>query len=631
MDAVFLKIVNMALSAGWLIGAVLILRLILKRCNAPKWLICGLWVLVAVRLVCPVSPESAFSLVPSADPLPPEILEGPVEHWSPDPAPGDPIQGAAPEIEDSEGGTVSSTKAVYLMGGLTTLWLVGVGVMLGCALWSYLRLRKQVAPSVEEDGVWLCDHLPSPFILGLVRPRIYLPSHLTGPARAAVVAHERAHLARRDHWWKPFGFLLLTLYWFHPLVWAAYLLLCRDIESACDEKVVRDMDLSARKDYSNALLDLSLPRRQITACPLAFGEVGVKERVKNVLNYKKPAFWVVLGAIAAVVIVAVCFLTDPKTPDPEEPYAITDEGAVQWLDYREDPAGMPNTERRCTLPEYPEYTFVWTQDKVWFENQWGNCILLSGMPVYSVYFADLNGDGFREVCANVGFGSGMIDERIEVCDLANDQTNTLSDRGKYDYNLVLENGVMMAQKYAYPKHERDTPLESGILYLEHGTLAAEMAEPQRDLDVAIFTAVRNHFRGAFPAGIEVESHHIFGQMELCGVPKEGNSDWCGQTVVYALVLYERYVYGPDDLKVAGGSCVPTILTFDEHTDGTLTLAEYWEPGDGDSYNKDLEERFPEEYRKELEPENWNKLVEILKQRNLSRARSLSARFYPPKS
>lgn len=164
----------------------------------------------------------------------------------------------------------------------------------------------------------MCDRIDTPFILGVFRPRIYLPSNMSEQDVTYVLAHEQAHIKRHDHWWKPLGFALLTIYWFHPILWIAYVLLCRDIELACDEKVIKEMGIDIKKPYSDALINCSIPRRAITACPLAFGEVGVKERVKTVLNYKKPAFWIVLIAVIACVIVAVCFLTNPKDRQDKE-------------------------------------------------------------------------------------------------------------------------------------------------------------------------------------------------------------------------------------------------------------------------------------------------------------------------
>ena len=313
MAAVFLKLLNLSISASWLVLAVLVLRLISKR--SPKWVNVLLWGIVALRLVLPFSIESALSLIPSAETVSPAAVQF-------DPAPT--ITSGVSVIDNAVNPSLSehfsavptaSVNPLYVWTEIAGwVWLIGLGAMLLYALVSYLRLRRRVSVSLPiQDHIYLCDAISSPFILGVVKPRIYLPSGLDEVQRQNVLAHEQAHLARRDHWWKPLGFALLAVYWFTPVLWLAYTLLCRDIELACDERVIRTMDESAVKTYSTVLLACSMPHKAAITCPLAFGEVGVKERVKNALHYKKPAFWVVAASVAVCVVVAVCFLTNPPT------------------------------------------------------------------------------------------------------------------------------------------------------------------------------------------------------------------------------------------------------------------------------------------------------------------------------
>ena len=312
MSGIFLKLLNLSISASWLVLVVLALRLVLKR--APKWVNVLLWGMVALRLMLPFSIESALSLIPSAETLSPEVVQF-------DPAPT--ITSGVEFIDNAVNPSLSESFAAAPLASVNPLyvwtylagwvWLIGLGVMLLYALVSYLRLRRRVSVSLcVRENIYLCDAISSPFILGVVKPRIYLPSGLDEVQRQNVLSHERAHLTRRDHWWKPLGFALLAVYWFNPVLWLAYALLCRDIELACDERVIRTMDESAVKTYSTVLLACSMPRKAVITCPLAFGEVGVKERVKNALHYKKPAFWVVAASVAVCVVVAVCFLTNPE-------------------------------------------------------------------------------------------------------------------------------------------------------------------------------------------------------------------------------------------------------------------------------------------------------------------------------
>jgi len=208
--------------------------------------------------------------------------------------------------------TDSANPLQIVISVAAIIWIAGIVIMLAYALFSYLKLKKSLSVCVPAgERILACDEVKAPFILGVFRPVIYVPSSMSGKTLEHVIRHEKAHLQRHDHWWKPLGFLLLSVYWFNPLCWIAYILLCRDIEMACDEKVIRDMDKDDMASYSQALLDCSFPRRQIAACPLAFGEVGVKERVKGVLNYKKPAFWIIVFAITACIVIGVCFLTNP--------------------------------------------------------------------------------------------------------------------------------------------------------------------------------------------------------------------------------------------------------------------------------------------------------------------------------
>lgn len=312
MDDVFLKLVNLSISASWLILAVLVLRVVLKK--APKWVMPLLWGVVALRLVCLFSIESALSLIPSAETIPSEIVTETREPVLYEQATLDivtnPTLPSAAEVPVG----VSRQQAQVDFNIYSVLWLAGMAALLVHALVSAGKLKRKLATAILlRDNIYESEFVDSPFVFGVVKPNIYLPMHMDEGTAAYVIAHERAHLARRDHWWKVLGYLVLALHWFNPLVWVAYILFCRDIELACDEKVVRGLDGAARADYSQALLSCAAPKRAVAACPLAFGEGNIKMRVKSALHYKKPAFWVAAAAVLAVVIVAVCFLTNPRS------------------------------------------------------------------------------------------------------------------------------------------------------------------------------------------------------------------------------------------------------------------------------------------------------------------------------
>ena len=311
MNELFLKIINMSISASWLVLAVLILRFVLKK--APKWINVLLWGIVAIRLICPFSFESTLSIIPSAETIPLNI--------GMDTTPT--INSGISAINNAVNPIISQSNTPMAGASVNPLqitigiyeyiWIFG---MIALALYtaiSYWRLSRKVDTAVRyKDNIFQSENVKSPFVLGIIKPRIYLPFNMNGQDLEHVVAHEQAHIRRKDHLWKPLGFLLLTIHWFNPLMWLAYVLLCRDIELACDEKVIKELGNEQRADYMQALVACSVNRRMIAACPLAFGEVGVKERVKSVMNYKKPAFWVIIIAVIICVGVAACFLTNPK-------------------------------------------------------------------------------------------------------------------------------------------------------------------------------------------------------------------------------------------------------------------------------------------------------------------------------
>ena len=467
MNEFFLKIINMSISASWLIFAVLILRLVLKK--APKWVNVLLWGIVAIRLICPFSFESALSLIPSAETFPKKIISGPSF---------DVQSGITPvdnRINDYlgdryfEGVTVPANNGNNIMTILTIVWTIGILLLVAYTVISYWRLRRKVDTAVRyKDNIFQSENVKSPFVLGIIKPRIYLPFNMNGQDLEHVVAHEQAHIHRKDHWWKPFGFLLLTIHWFNPLVWLAYVLLCRDIELACDEKVIKELGNEQRADYTQALVACSVNRRMIAACPLAFGEVGVKDRVKSVMNYKKPAFWGVVLAVIVCVFVAVCFLTNPVTKNNG-----TDGTVTEWFDYLEPPDEMVWDGRlEINLPEFPGVTFRWYPEKMEAVTEEGIVPLFHGMPIWNTYFCDLTGDRIPDLCSTYTFGSGIIDSRIIIYDYANGASYELSDRGYFDFTLRFNeaDGYLYVDK---TKYNTDELVETGRLVFKNNSIQIE--------------------------------------------------------------------------------------------------------------------------------------------------------------
>ena len=574
MNELFLKIVNMSISASWLVLAVLILRFVLKK--APKWINVLLWGIVAIRLICPFSFESPLSLIPSAETIPLNI--------GMDSTPT--INSGISAINNAVNSIISQSNTPMAGASINPLqitigiyeyiWIFG---MIALALYtaiSYWRLHRKVDTAVRyKDNIFQSENVSSPFVLGIIKPRIYLPFNMNGQDLEHVVAHEQAHIHRKDHWWKPLGFLLLMIHWFNPLMWLAYVLLCRDIELACDEKVIKELCNEQRGDYTQALVACSVNRRMIAACPLAFGEVSVKERVKSVMNYKKPAFWVIIISVIVCVGVAVCFLTNPKQDSytlrivvpagSQEKFVYTDEevstirnsikiwsgdglgdtevilspvnkttetrytatylthgmpvefdaekdtwfkigvnmqnstnediivyvevenvevrivdeinSVIKWFDYTENPSAMDD-ESTINLPIYPDVTFSYNQAQIIASKPFDtseltdHTILITGMPIWNAYFADLTGDDYPEICATYTFGSGIIDSRIIIYDYAKGASYELSDRGYFDFTLRLNeaDGYLYVDK---TKYNTDELVETGRLVFKNNCIQIE--------------------------------------------------------------------------------------------------------------------------------------------------------------
>ncbi len=348
MDAVFLKILNLGVSASFLMITVFFLRFALRK--TPKWMICMLWGLVAVRLACPFTIKIALSVVPKR---PLHLETG--EESAPFPA------NAAANSPDTTGIETTTVKDVPKKNGkdgmlyaatapqpdtkidifsiFSMIWAAGVVLMVVYYIAGYCKLYRLTRVSMAlYENVLICDGIDAPFVFGILRPRIYLPSGLKGTQVKYVVAHEKAHIARLDHLWKTIGFFLLSIYWFHPFCWISYLLFNRDIESACDEHVVRTFNLQDKKNYANALLTYSIKPKTITASPLSFGGNGAAKRIRAVLRYKKPAIWVILTSLAVCIVTAACFLTDPASESKADAGSISREADARVPHNKTKPA-----------------------------------------------------------------------------------------------------------------------------------------------------------------------------------------------------------------------------------------------------------------------------------------------------
>ena len=490
MSEVFLKIINMSISASWLVLAVLLLRLVLKK--APRWISVLLWGFVAIRLICPISIESMLSLIPSAETVSPEIMMD----WTPEVSTGigslDTVVNPIISEAFAPKPYASANPLQLLIPVAAIVWLTGIAAMLLYTAVSYLLLRRKVATAVLlRNNIYQSENVDSPFVLGVVRPKIYLPFRMDGQNMEHVVAHEQAHIRRKDHWWKPVGFLLLTLHWFNPLMWLGYILLCRDIELACDEKVIKALDNQDRADYTQALVACSVRRRSIAACPLAFGEVGVKERVKSVMHYKKPAFWIVIAAIVVCIAVAVCFLTDPvRTPDTvtivdtvttgQKTYHALSDGTWQIngqnYKYRLEISGrMPSATVDAT------FVYLSNLETITFDQAWKAAGLSSHTDDY---FAP--------------------EEAVLV--------EWIHDGNPINSTAKKENGKLLSNEGSW-------------------------------LDMAIFYAILTHnTQEVTPGNVGTESHIILARDAVSATPAVGQTEHVREETVFVYYLFSKFLY-----------------------------------------------------------------------------------------
>ena len=649
----FLKTLNMSIAASWLILAVVLLRFILKK--APKWVAVLLWGIVALRLVVPFSFESALSLIPSAE----TFNAHNIQYETPA------INSGIPAVNNAVNPVLGETFAPNSVGSINPLyiwtlvvsaiWLVGIAAMLLYAVISYVRVRRSVAERAPYKGnIFLCDHVKSPFILGLIRPKIYLPSNMDATSMEPVIAHEKAHLTRRDHWWKPLGFLILTVHWFNPLCWIAYVLLCRDIELSCDEKVIRQMDLDGKKRYSTALLECNAQRRLVTICPLAFGEVGVKERVKNVLNYKKPAFWVIVVAVIACGVVTVIFATNPvkKQPPMNDLQLIS----ADVMDFRSDPPilySMNTSELDELSSRLKDINMTGVDDD-----------LMGMTPYYSIKITDQKVEGFSVSGFDTdGNHVGILYQghyyRVQDDAFSRYLQNICAGYQRADAlpRLTLDDVVMLSQKgdalsWSDFEQYQGREVGSGLYIMRYeidelfdvlvGGVPNEtpMYIRLRNQDINAWVDLREDSVERVKVFIEVYRNDVSGQKsdgngepapeepdististEQAAIhqailehnkssnPQEYDVACCSfvtletlsgtplvgsnthKITYYGWALYNEYKVTGEGLKTIIGGHVPVALSFDLDERG-YTLTEYWQPRDGSYYAPDIREKFP---------------------------------------
>ena len=555
MTELFITVVNMSISAVWVILAVLLLRLLLKK--APKWVNVLLWGFVAVRLICPFLFESALSLVPSSQTINPEIALNPAI-----------IDSGVPIIDNVVNPVINSTTITpepekelnvfkLIMPYLAGTWLVGIVLLLIYTVVSYLKLKKKIRTAVLlRDNIYQSEAVVSPFVLGIIKPKIYIPFNMKPEDIEHVISHETAHIKRKDHLWKPLGFLILTFHWFNPLVWLGYVLLCRDIELACDEKVIKALNTDQRADYSEALLSCSVNRRLISACPVAFGEANVKNRVKSVLNYKKPAFWVILVAVILSVVVAVCFLTNP----------LTHKNVIE----RNDAIFTDLNGVYITLNSIEK-----TEDYLTFNVEWHNETEVE-ITYGEMFFVE-----YKENEKWVDTATEDIVFHLIGYLLKPDEVK--QEIYKAEYNDISETGTYRLVVPFSVNGKSEEYNTWGEFELNEISTTQERENIEKAVSKAILDDNKIKYYD-FGTECATEGHIIYGTEIVDNKCK-----------VYVLTDYSQFGFENGYFVEKSGGRVPAVMTFEKTTDGYKLLnIDYVE--DGTRYQPSIEEMFPKKYQ-----------------------------------
>lgn len=555
MTEFFVTLVNMSISAGWIILVVLMLRILLKK--TPKWVNVLLWGIVAVRLICPFSFESALSLIPSPQTINPEVALNPAA-----------IDSGVPIIDSVVNPVISNATITpqpekeinlltFIMPYLAGVWLVGVIALLIYTIVSYLRLKKKIGTAVLlRDNIYQSEAVVSPFVLGIIKPEIYISFNMNERDTEHVISHEIAHIKRKDHIMKPLGFLILTLYWFNPLVWLGYILFCRDIELACDEKVVKGLSKEQRADYSEALLNCSVNRRLISACPVAFGELNVKNRVKSVLNYKKPAFWVILVAVILSVVVAVCFLTDP----------LSNKNIIE----RNDAVFTDLNGVYITLNSIEK-----TEDYLTFNVEWHN-ETEAEITYGEMFFVEYKENEKWVDTATEDVVFHLIGYLLKPGEVKQEvykaEFNDISATGTY--RLIVPFSV----------NGKSEEFNTWIEFESNSVFTAEdMSEIEKAVSQAILDDNKTKYYD-FGTECATEGHIIYGTEIVDNKCK-----------VYVLTDFSQFGFENGYFVEKGGGRIPAVMTFEKTTDGyNLLSIDYAE--NGTRYQPSIERMFPKKYQ-----------------------------------
>ena len=649
MESIFLKLLNISIMASWLVGAILLVRILIKK--APKWFYCALWGIVGLRLIFPFSFESMFSLIPSST-----TIDTTINHARPTIQTGFQVvdQNVNEYIASTyyEGVTVETNTFSNVINTISIIWIIGMIAMLVYSIYSYYKVANKVNASIQyRENIYLCDDLNSPFILGIFNPKIYLPSYLDEKQMMYVLQHEQAHLKRKDHYYKPLGFALLSIYWFNPILWIAYSMLCKDIEAACDEKVIKEMNNHSKKEYSETLFECSVSRNLIMACPLAFGEVGVKERIKSILNYKKPSFWILIASIVLCVCFSICFLTIPKANsilDIENHTALFNEVSdIQFvldsenieISHQDDVNEVLDLLLNIKIKQNPisqnrsEDREKTHQINCIYNNNLNNLISLNFSDDYSSIWID---DGVKPTLSYKVKNPALVKEIFETVysnenkvvveslnAVVKEINDSMMDVQSLESDDCYQVNVESIDKKILHELKTDDKIQivySGNIYQQekiiqdvHAIYYLNQEDTLESLDSFISNTILNYNSYSLHSGsLHFESHEVLSteiQTSLTGddeIIKE-----------YLAVYYQEFNIENNELVEVSSKYIPTIISY-KIIDNEYILQDYW-TSTSDEFSKEIHEMFPGESANDVL--NQSKCIDQLKDSNQQKAQN----------
>lgn len=585
LENTFLTMLNMSFTSSIVILFVLLFRLLLKK--TPKVFSYALWSVVLFRLICPFSFESVLSFLPTkATRLPSNIVYQAVPKIDTGTTIINNATLPAPIVEES-----FNSLQIWTFAG-AILWLCGIAVLLVFSIISLLRFKKRLSDAVYDSGdFYLSARIDTPFVMGVIRPKIYIPAALSSTEKEYILLHEQTHICRLDHIVKILSFFVLCVHWFNPLVWVAFFLSGKDMEMSCDETVIKKLGSKVKKDYSTSLLSLATGKRIVGGTPLAFGEGDTKCRIKNVLNYKKPSFWVVVLSLLLVIGFSIGLVTNPTQMNaPTSPFEIG--SAKELWNARTQYIGDNSAVGKIIYAlNYPDSLIYDSFELRTSEHPYAVTLKFKADTETRNYYTGSLHEAPFQMNACILFS---LIENVEYITFSLD--DGVSEPYSMQYTSDWAEDIVGANLWEESKTL--SKFEKLLVRIdEHVSNAFGQVKEVTSLQQAVSNAIleqnsNQHQQSDFTC----ESHVTLGTEVTSPADPADNEERIEKVTVYAMVLYQEYNFTEEGLNDTGGSHIPTALTFDVNDSGDYTLKEYWIPRDGSYYALDIENKFPQKIK-----------------------------------